>query len=138
MTDASVNIVNKILPIILEFFILALIIERALYQIFDSKLWRFLEKKLDEQVGGDFLDLKPWIAIGVSIWIIHYLNFDIIGIIFVVNYTPGISGPLSVTEILTGLFIAGGSTGFFKFFKKLRLIRKAKLKELGIDTCCTS
>jgi hypothetical protein len=100
------------------FAFLALIIERALYQIFDSKLWKKFEETINQQTGSDFLDLKPWISVAVSIWVVIQLKLDMIAQIYQ-KAEPSLS-----TMILTGLFIAGGSTGIYKFFKRAR-----KLKE---------
>jgi len=101
------------------FAILALPIERALYQIFHAKIWKWIEVNLDRQIGGDFLDLKPWISTAVSIAIVFQFNLDMIEAIF--NSTE--AHPLSM--IVTGLFISGGSTGVYKFFKRARQIKDA-------------
>ena len=76
---------ENLLGVLLAFALLALTIERALYQVFDSKLWRFIEKWIDGQVGGDFADLKPWISVGVSTLVAirfsHWLQVDFIAVV---------------------------------------------------------
>jgi hypothetical protein len=109
---------ENFVAIIAAFAVLALIIERALYQIFDTKLWKKIENSLDEQAGGDYFDLKPWISAIVSIVIVYRLNLDMVAMIYKADRTHNIS------LIVTGLFLAGGSTGIYKFFKRAR-----KLKE---------
>ena len=74
MIEISENYWENMIGVLLAFALLALTIERALYQIFDSKLWGLIERKLDEQVGGDYLDLKPWISVAVSVIITFRLK----------------------------------------------------------------
>jgi len=123
MITISENYWENTIAILLAFAILALIIERALYQIFDLKLWQAFEDGLDKQVGGDFLDLKPWISVAVSMIIVFNLNLDMIAMIFEKKE------PLTISLILSGLFIAGGSTGIYKFFKRARKLKEVALKE---------
>ncbi|QTA88803.1 hypothetical protein [Desulfonema magnum] len=110
---------ENFIAVLLGFSVLSLIIERALYQIFDSKVWGFVEKRLDKQVGEDFLDIKPWIASLLSIAIVFKLDLDIIAMIF------NMREPSFISMVVTGLFIAGGSTGIFKFFKRARKLKQA-------------
>ncbi len=105
--------------IILAFCVLALIIERGLYQIFDSKLWKKFEEVEYKQVGGDYLDLKPWIAAMVSIVIVYKFKLDMIAMIFKLDE------PQTISLFITGLFVAGGSTGIYKFFKRARELKEA-------------
>ncbi|MFC1816815.1 hypothetical protein ACFL0M_12990 [Thermodesulfobacteriota bacterium] len=63
MPEISQDYWENFVAIIVAFAVLALIIERALYQIFDSKLWKKVERTLDQQVGGDYMDFKPWISV---------------------------------------------------------------------------
>jgi hypothetical protein len=118
MTESNTIAWEALLSTLVIFAFLALIIERALYQIFDSKLWKKFEETINQQTGSDFLDLKPWISVAVSIWVVIQLKLDMIAQIYQ-KAEPSLS-----TMILTGLFIAGGSTGIYKFFKRAR-----KLKE---------
>ena len=110
---------ENLLGVLLAFGLLALTIERALYQIFDSKLWRFVEEKLDEQAGGDFMDLKPWISVAVSVTITLRLQVDFIAVVLNRDEVDFLS------MVLTGLFLAGGSTGIYKFLKRARKIKDA-------------
>ncbi len=110
---------ENFVAIIVAFAVLALIIERALYQIFDTKLWKKIEETLDKQAGGDYFDLKPWISAIVSIVIVYRLNLDMVAMIYEVDRSHNIS------LIVTGLFLAGGSTGIYKFFKRARKLKEA-------------
>jgi hypothetical protein len=105
--------------IIVGYAILALIIERGLYQIFDSKLWQKFEEVMNKQTGVDFIDLKPWISAAVSIWIVFKFKLDMIAMLFKV------AEPQSISMVITGLFVAGGSTGIYKFFKRARVLKEA-------------
>lgn len=109
--------------IILAFAVLALIIERALYQIFDSKIWKKFEEWLNKQAGGDFLDLKPYIAAVVSIIIVFKYQLDMIAMIY------NVKTPHTISLVITGLFLSGGSTGIYKFFKRARELKDAIQKE---------
>ena len=119
MIEISDNYWENVLGVLLAFALLALTIERALYQIFDSKLWRLIEDKLDKQTGGDFLDLKPWISVAVSVTLAFRLNVDFIAVVLERESAEFLS------KILTGLFLAGGSTGIYKFLKRARQLKDA-------------
>ena len=123
MTESNAIAWEALLSTLVIFAFLALIIERALYQIFDSKLWQKFEEAINQQTGGDFLDLKPWIAAAVSIWVVIQLQLDMIAQIYQ-KAKPSLS-----TMILTGLFISGGSTGIYKFFKRARKLKEAVSQE---------
>jgi hypothetical protein len=110
---------ENFVAIVVAFVVLALIIERALYQVFDTKLWTKVEETLDRQAGGDFMDLKPWIAVVVSIVIVFSFKLDMIAMIYKADK------PHAISLIITGLFIAGGSTGIYKFFKRARKLKEA-------------
>ena len=119
MTEIPTEYWEKLIVVLLAFALLALTIERSLYQIFDSKLWRVIEEKLDEQAGGDFLDLKPWISVAVSVTIALRLQVDFIAVVLGKECVDFLS------MVLTGLFLAGGSTGVYKFLKRARKIKDA-------------
>jgi len=110
MTESNAIAWEALLSTLVIFAFLALIIERALYQIFDSKLWQKFEEAINQQTGSDFLDLKPWIAAAVSILVVIQLQLDMIAQIYQ-KVKPSLS-----TMILTGLFISGGSTAGFTNF----------------------
>jgi hypothetical protein len=107
--------------VVIAYAIAALVIERSLYQIFDSKLWRRIEKSLDRWAGGDHADLKPWISVVVSVTVAWQLELDMLAFMFG-------SEPRPLTIVLTGFFVAGGSTGVYKFLKRARSLRDAKNK----------
>lgn len=114
---------ENLVTIIVGIGILALIIERGLYQVFDSKLWKKVEEELDKQTGGDFMDLKPWISVIVSLLIVFTFKIDMIAMIF---KQPD---PRSISLVITALFIAGGSTGIYKFLKRARELKEAAQKQ---------
>jgi len=118
MPEISQDYWENFIAIILAFAMLALIIERALYQIFDTKLWLKIEEILDKQTGYEGFDLKPWISSLVSIIVVYRLNLDMIAMIYDSDKSHNIS------LVITGLFLAGGSTGIYKFFKRAREIRQ--------------
>lgn len=119
MIGISENYWENLIGVLLAFALLALTIERALYQIFDSKLWGLIEKKVDEQAGGDFFDLKPWISVAISVTVTIRLQVDFIAVVLERDEVDFLS------MVLTGLFLAGGSTGIYKFLKRARKIRDA-------------
>ncbi len=123
MIEISENYWENLIGILGMFTLLALAVERALYQIFDSKLWRRLEKYLEEQVGGDYLDLKPWISVIVSLVIAFQLKVDVIATILRKNE------PEILSMVLTGFFLAGGSTGIYKFLKRARKLKDATAQD---------
>ncbi|MBW2561250.1 MAG: hypothetical protein JRE40_10415 [Deltaproteobacteria bacterium] len=104
MTEISPNDYwENLVTIVVGIGILALIIERGLYQIFDSKLWKKVEEGLDKQAGGDFMDLKPWISVIVSLLVVFTFKIDMIAMIF------NKPDPQNVSLVITALFIAGGN-----------------------------
>ena len=119
MPEISTDYWENFVAIIVAFAVLALIIERALYQIFDTKLYTKIEETLDKQVGGDYMDMKPWIAAIVSIVIVYRLDLDMVAMIYEAEQSEHIS------LFVTGLFLAGGSTGIYKFFKRARKLKEA-------------
>jgi len=123
MPQISSDYWENLVAVLFAFAILALIIERALYQIFDSRLWRFIEERLKKQVGGEFLDLKPWISALVSIVIVVRFKLDMIAMIFKKTQ------PQLLSMIVTGFFVAGGSTGIYKFFKRARELKQKTLEK---------
>lgn len=123
MIEISENYWENLIGVLGMFTLLALAVERALYQIFDSKLWRRLEKYLEEQVGGDYLDLKPWISVIVSLVIAFQLKVDVIATILRKNE------PEILSMVLTGFFLAGGSTGIYEFLKRTRKLKDATVQD---------
>lgn len=119
MIGIDENYWQNLLGVLLAFALLALTVERALYQIFDSKLWRLIEMKLDEQAGGDYFDLKPWVSAAVSVTLTLTLKLDFIATVLARDEVEFLS------MVLTGLFLAGGSTGIYKFLKRARKLKDA-------------
>jgi len=119
MPEISQDYWANLAAIIVGYALLALIIERGLYQIFDSKLWQKFEEVMNKQTGEDFLDLKPWISAIVSIYIVYEFKLDMIAMLFKVKE------PQTISLVITGLFLAGGSTGIYKFFKRARELKDA-------------
>ena len=122
MPQISPDYWENFAAIIVAFAVLALIIERSLYQIFDTKLWGWMESRADKQAGGDYVDLKPWISAAVSILIVYRLNLDMVAMIYNAERSHNIS------LVVTGLFLAGGSTGIYKFFKRARKLKEGLSK----------
>lgn len=102
----------------LGFIVVSLMVERGLYQIFQTKLWRFLEKELDERVGGDYADLKPWISIVVCLYVAFSLELDLPAFLF--NSKPDF-----IRIALTGLLLSGGSTAIMWIFRRAGAIKSA-------------
>ena len=71
------------------------------------------------------MDLKPWISVLVSSVVVFRLNPDIVAMIYNADRSHTIS------LVVTGLFLAGGSTGIYKFFKRSRELKEA-MKEKKI------
>lgn len=119
MPEISQDYWENFAAIIIAFAVLALIIERALYQIFDTKLWKKLEEILDKQTGYEGFDIKPWVSSAISIMVVYRLNLDMVAMIY------NAERPHNISLVITGLFLAGGSTGIYKFFKKARELKQS-------------
>lgn len=52
MPVISADYWENLVAIVVAFSVLALIVERGLYQIFDSKLWGKVEETMDRQTAG--------------------------------------------------------------------------------------
>ena len=123
MIEISANYWENLIYVLGAFALLALTIERALYQIFDSKFWRQIERYVDGKAGGDYLDLKPWISVAVSLTLTLKLKVDVVATILNRNQ------PEFLSMVLSGLFLAGGSTGIYKFLKRARKLKDATAQE---------
>lgn len=111
---------NVLLWALVQFSILALVVERALYVIFEWKVFDRLEDFLFDR--GEWLDIKPLISGVVSIFIVTLMKVDMLAVLFGADdvTTPGMW--------ITGLFVAGGSKAVFIMFKRLREIRDANVQ----------
>jgi len=113
--------IETFIEILMQFALLSLIIERSLYQVFDSKIWKdYIEKWIDNQIGRCFFDIKPFISICVSVSVIYRFKLDMIA-----NLLGKPEQPTLLSMLITGFFVAGGSTGVYKFFKQLRKLKEA-------------
>ena len=65
------------------------------------------------------MDLKPWISVAISVTIALRLEVDFIAVVLKRENGDFLS------MVLTGLFLAGGSTGVYKFLKRARKIKDA-------------
>jgi len=101
--------------ILTAYAILAILVERALYQIFHSKAFTKLEELLDRQTSDAF-DLKPWLSMALCIKIATTIELDMVAELFRRE-------PAQITTWVTGLFIAGGSSGVYAFWKNARTLR---------------
>ena len=111
---------NILLWALVQFSILALVVERALYVIFEWKVFERLEDFLFDR--GEWLDIKPLISCVVSIFIVTLMKVDMLAVLFGADAvtTPGMW--------ITGLFVAGGSKAVFIMFKRLRELRDANVQ----------
>ena len=100
----------------MAFFII--LVERALSQVFDTKLWKWIEMKWDEFTRTDILDLKPWISAGLCIYLVFNMNIDFFAFLFQ-------KGSHVSSKVFTGLFVAGGSTGLLKALRRWSELRTA-------------
>lgn len=116
---------------LIQFGLLAIVIERALYVVFEWEAFKRFEAFTAER-GWVWFDLKPPISVAVGAWLATLLSFDITA---VVTATEAVS---EGGMIVTGFFLAGGSKGFFKFLKSIRELRdarkQAELRTLSGDT----
>lgn len=107
------------------FLVLAIILERSLYQVFHTKLYGKAEIQIDDFFGGDFVDLKPWISIAVCIGVVFLLDLDMLALMFSRASHP-------FTLIITGLFISGGATAFYHVFRQIKEAKK-ELRQAKIE-----
>ena len=106
----------------MAFFII--LVERALSQVFDTKLWGWTEKRWDKFTGTDILDLKPWISAGLCIFLVFNMNIDFFAFLFQ-------KGSHVSSKVFTGLFVAGGSTGLLKALRRWSELKTA-IKEAEV------
>ena len=69
------------------------------------------------------MDLKPWISVIVSLLVVFTVKIDMIAMIFKK------SDPQNVSLVISSLFIAGGSTGIYKFLKRARELKEATQRQ---------
>ena len=113
------NTFQMVGELMIRFSLMALMIERALYVVFDGKSWKFLESKLP---WSDAVDLKRPISLATCIFVVFTFKYDI--------YAELFSRPESdPTLILTGMFLAGGTTGVFKFLKRARQLKDMQISK---------
>ena len=74
------------------------------------------------------MDLKPWISVAISVTIPLRLQVDFIAVVLERENIDFLS------MILTGLFLAGGSTGIYKFLKRARKIKEAATQKRSQET----
>ena len=95
----------KFVGLLITFMVLAMMIEMSLSQVFESKLFKLLERKIDN--WGDWLDLKPWISVYIcylvttSLVVDFFASFGSVTGLFITE-----SSPISI--FLKALFLAGG------------------------------
>jgi hypothetical protein len=95
-----------------------ILVERALSQVFDTKLWKWVEVKWDEITKTDILDLKPWISAGLCVYLVFAMNIDFFAFLFQ-------KSSVGASKIFTGLFVAGGSTGLLKALRRWSKLKTA-------------
>lgn len=102
-----------------QYSALAIIIERALYVIFEWDAWRHLETRLQAEGAWYWLDLKPPISIAAGIGIAFALGLDI------PHAIVGVDASAIWSTAASGLVLAGGSKGVFVMLARRREIRDA-------------
>ena len=123
MEDALTQYDGYIIPIAFALFqlvVIALVLERALFIIFDVELWR---EKLTSTHKAIF-------TAAVSIGICFYYGFDLFARIIEIS-----GGNTPTGMVLTGLVVSGGSSGARRltqeFLKLSREHRDAYKKEIA-------
>lgn len=110
---------------LLGFVLLSLMVERSLFQVFQTKLWKSAEFEFDKRLNKqfsttqrDYADLKPWLSAGVCIAIAISLDLDFAGFLF--------DKPAETWRmVITGLLLSGGSTALVWIFKRGRELKDA-------------
>lgn len=112
-------------PVLLEalsvLVVLAMLVERALAQLFDSHWFLAIELERSDRGLGSF---KPLIAFVVSAAICALWNFDVVTILLG-NQVDTLLG-----AILTGGVVAGGSKGAMKLFQDVLGWRSRKAEQI--------
>ena len=110
----------------IAFFII--LVERALGQVFQTKLWKFIEDKWDDFTRTDILDLKPWISAGLCVFLVFSMDIDFFAFLF--QRSSGVA-----SKVFTGFFVAGGSTGLLKALRRWSelkdAVKDAEIKKLN-------
>lgn len=109
---------DSLVWILVKISILSLVIERALYVVFEWSVWKIFEDFIYDR--GDWLDMKPPISIAVGVFLALLVRVDLVSLLF------ESTDATTVGMIVTGLYIAGGSKAVFVMFKRLRELRDAK------------
>ncbi len=109
---------DAILWILIKVSILSLVIERALYVVFEWKVFERFEKFLFDR--GEWLDVKPPISMAIGVLLAFLVGIDLVSMLF------STVEPTTAGMIVTGLYIAGGSKAVFLMFKRMRELRDAK------------
>lgn len=108
-----------------------ILVERALSQVFDTKLWKWVEMKWDVFTGTDILDLKPWITAGLCVYLVFAMDVDFFAFLFQ-------KSSIGASKIFTGFFVAGGSSGLLKALRRWsslkNAINEAEVKKVNGNT----
>jgi hypothetical protein len=113
-------------PVLLEalsvLVVLAMLVERALAQLFDSHWFLAIEIERADRGLGTF---KPLIAFVASAAICVLWNFDVVTILLGKQVDTLLGG------ILTGAVVAGGSKGAMKLFENVLGWRSGKAEQIS-------
>jgi hypothetical protein len=113
-------------PVLLEalsvLVVLAILVERALAQLFDSHWFLAIELERADRGLGSF---KPLIAFVASAAICVLWNFDVVTILLGNQVDTLLGG------ILTGAVVAGGSKGAMKLFQDVLGWRSGKAEQIS-------
>jgi len=142
MDVVDFDLLGSIINDLMKIFVLAIALERALYQVFETKIWKKLEELTDKAIKTDILDLKPWISIVIAYILVQQLNLDLIQTIMNSSIAEGAAPAADnsftfLHKVITALFLAGGSTGVYKFLRRMRKVKEAEA-EIKVVTAATS
>lgn len=132
---------ERVSEVMLTIIVLALLIERALALLFESRLFidrvAYEVKRQDGTASGSSTapivgveprnrGIKEFIALGVSFFVCWWWDFDALSVLLPVSH----STMTLMGELLTAMIIAGGSKGAAKLFSDWMGIKSSAQKEI--------
>jgi hypothetical protein len=128
---------ERVSEVLLTILVLALLVERALALVFESRVFiervAYTVKREGGQEQGAITDaqprnggLKELIALGVSFYVCWWWDFDALSILLPVSH----STMTLLGELLTAMIVAGGSKGAAKLFTDWMGIKSTAQKEI--------
>lgn len=117
--DVSADEWNAITDALIKVVVLAFMIERALAVIFDTD-------RVRDYLVRSGNDLKPWVAIAVSVTACYGLKINAVGPLGGPGAALGDGSYLAwLGTAITGLVVAGGSVGAVKLFQDVLGFRRS-------------